>query len=169
MWFYVSRQGYSGVDTSPSAGWSDRWSFLDWFASDLVCQTTLPGCALAVLGLRALARGGDLAAIAAASAGVLALLGNSVVLIMLMGFDFEPFQLAVFRPYPPIGYGVAALWTAVGMQWLMDRLSAWTAARWPGRAPGGSRAAGAGRGGAGRRRDGGGVGVSGLAGQRPLG
>ena len=24
FWFYVSRQGYSGVDVSPSAGWSDR-------------------------------------------------------------------------------------------------------------------------------------------------
>ena len=140
LWFYVSRQGYSGIDTSPSAGWSDRWSFLGWFASDLARQTTLPGCALAVLGLRALARGGGLVAAAAAGSGILALLGNSVVLIVLLSFDFEPFWLAVFRPYPLVGYGVAALWTAVGMQWLMDRLPAWAAARRPGRAPGGSRA-----------------------------
>ena len=140
LWFYVSRQGYSGVDTSPSAGWSDRWSFLGWLASDLARQTTLPGCALAVLGLRALARGGGLAAVAAAGSGFLALLGNSVVLILLLGFDFEPFRLAVFRPYPLVGYGVAALWTAVGMQWLMDHPPTWAVARWSGRAPGGSRA-----------------------------
>ena len=27
LWFYVSRQGYSGVDVSPSAGWGDRPRF----------------------------------------------------------------------------------------------------------------------------------------------
>ena len=35
-------------------------------------------------------------------AGVLALLGNSLVLILLLGFDFDEFQLAVFRPYQPV-------------------------------------------------------------------
>ena len=41
LWFYVSRQGYSGVDASPPASWSDRAAFLGWFAADLVRQTTL--------------------------------------------------------------------------------------------------------------------------------
>ncbi len=161
FWFYVSRQGYGGVDVSPAAGWSDRAGYLGWFAADLVRQTTLPGVALAVLGLGALARGagaveprphpvsgvaassprpvggasgagsGVMVAIAAAGSGVLALLGNSVVLIALLGFDFEPFRLAVFRPYPLVCYGVAALWVAAGMQWAIDRSPGWTAARWP--------------------------------------
>ena len=170
FWFYVSRQGYSGVDVSPAAGWGDRAGFLGWFAADLVRQTTLPGAVLAVLGLAALARGRlagvaapdpagsptaapgpaartasspvartagavasnpaarvalgpvTLAGTAAAGSGLLALLGNSVVLIGLLGFDFDPFWLAVFRPYPLICYGVAALWAAAGLQWLMDRL-----------------------------------------------
>ena len=105
-----------------------------------------------MLGLAALARGGGIAAAAAprprpvsgasvadwsalagaaACSGVLALLGNSVVLIVLLGFDFDPFRVAVFRPYPLVCYGVAALWVAAGMQWAMDRLPGWTAARWP--------------------------------------
>ena len=58
FWFYVSRQGYSGVDVSPAAGWGDRAGFLGWFATDLVRQTTVPGAVLAVLGVGALARGG---------------------------------------------------------------------------------------------------------------
>ena len=140
LWFYVSRQGYSEVDASPSAGWADRAAFLSWFAADLVRQTTLPGVALAALGLRRLARGGGFVATALAGSGVVVLLGNSVVLIALLGLDFDPFWLAVFRPYPLICYGVAALWAGVGMQWLMDRLSGWTAARWPGLTPGSSRA-----------------------------
>ena len=140
LWFYVSRQGYSGVDVSPAAGWSDRAAFLGWLGADLVRQTTLPGLALAVLGLGVLARGGGLVATALAGSGVVALLGNSVVLILLLGFDFDPFWLAVFRPYPLICYGVAALWAGVGLQWLMDRRPAWTAARWPARALGASGA-----------------------------
>ena len=164
LWFYVSRQGYSGVDVSPSAGWGDRAGFLGWFAADLVRQMTLPGTVLAVLGFGVLARGGGLAGagaswprpvpgaaapvprpvagasaagsglptgIAAAGSGALALLGNSAVLIALLGFDYDPFRLAVFRPYPLVCYGVTALWAAAGMQWAIDRLPDWTAARWP--------------------------------------
>ena len=140
FWLYFSRQGYSGVDTSPAAGWGDRVAFLGWFAADLVRQTTLPGTVLAVLGFGALRRGraagiawgpGTLPGAAAAGSGLLALLGNSVVLILLLGFDFDPLFQAVFRPYPLIGYGLAALWAAVGLQWAIDRLPDWAAARWP--------------------------------------
>ena len=140
FWFYVSRQGYSGVDVSPAAGWGDRWSFLGWFAADLVRQTTPPGSALALVGVWALARGRGLAGAVAAGSGALALLGNSVVLIVLLGFDFDEFRVAVFRPYPLICYGVAALWVAAGLQRLLDRLPGWTAARWPARGMSGSRA-----------------------------
>ena len=129
FWFYIGRQGYSGVDVSPSAGWSDRAAFLGWLAADLVRQTTLPGAALALVGLATLARRGGLAAVAAAGSGVVAGLGNSVVLILLLGFDFDVLWVAVFRPYPLICYGVAALWLAVGMQWLLDRVPDLAAAR----------------------------------------
>ena len=131
FWFYIGRQGYSGVDVSPSAGWSDRAAFLGWFAADLVRQTTLPGAALALVGLGTLARRGGLAAVAAAGSGVVAGLGNSVVLILLLGFEFDVLWVAVFRPYPLICYGVAALWLAVGMQWLLDRVPGRAAARRP--------------------------------------
>ena len=128
LWFYVSRQGYGGVDVNPAAGWGDRVGFVGWFAADLVRQMTLPGAVLAVVGLRALARGGGLAAgAAAAGSGSLVLLGNSVVLIALLGFDFDAFWLAVFRPYPLVCYGVAALWVAAGMQWTIDRWPGWAA------------------------------------------
>ena len=136
FWFYVSRQGYGGVDVTASAGWSDRWSFLWWFAEDLPRQLTLPGFVLAILGLGVLARRGGRAAIASAGSGLLALLGNSVVLILLLGFDFDDLRLAIFRPYPLICYGVATLWLAAGMQWLLDRAPGWTAVRWPARSTG---------------------------------
>ncbi len=164
FWYTVSRQGYVDVDASPAAGWVDRAGFLGWFAADLVQQTTLPGAVLAAVGLGALARGSLAGAVvprsdapagaavaagsgtlagAAAGSGVLALLGNSVVLILLLGFDFDPFRQAVFRPYPLICYGVAALWTAAGLQWAMDRLPDRAAA--PAGRPGAPVARGRGR------------------------
>ena len=48
FWFYVSREGYGGVDVSPAAGRADRAGFLGGGAVDLVRQTTLPGRVLAV-------------------------------------------------------------------------------------------------------------------------
>ena len=127
LWFFVSRAGYSGVDVSPTAGWSDRWAFAGWFAADLVRQTTVPGFALALFGLVALARRGGRAGVAAAGSGVLVLLGNSFVLIVLLGFDFDEFQVAVFRAYPLVCYGVAALWVAAGLDGLAGRVSGWAA------------------------------------------
>ena len=131
FWFYVSRAGYAGVDVSPSAGWSDRWAFAGWFAADLVRQTTLPGFALALFGLLTLARRGGRAGAAWAGSGVLVLLGNSLVLLLLLGFDFDEFRLALFRPYPLVCYGVAALWVAAGLEGLAGRLRAWAAGQWP--------------------------------------
>ena len=131
FWFYVSRAGYADVDVSPSAGWSDRWAFAGWFAADLVRQTTLPGFALALFGLVTLARREGRAGAASAGSGVLVLLGNSLVLILLLGFDFDEFRLALFRPYPLVCYGVAALWVAAGLEGLAGRLRAWAAGRWP--------------------------------------
>ncbi|MCY4507620.1 MAG: hypothetical protein OXG35_11770, partial [Acidobacteria bacterium] len=74
-------------------------------------------------------------------------LGNSLALIVLLGFDFDDFRLALFRAYPLVCYGVTALWVAVGLEWLSQRLPGWTAgpraaraarilpASWPDRGP----------------------------------
>ena len=127
LWHFVSRQIYADVDASPSAGWGDRTRFMGWLAADLARQATPPGTAIAGLGLWAMARRAPVAA-----SGALAMLGNSVVLIGLLGFDFEPMRLAVFRPYALICYGVVALWAAVGLQWAMARAAA---RGWPAAAP----------------------------------
>ena len=51
FWHYFSRQGYIHVDTSPSAGWADRFGFMQWLGNEFLWQLTLPGFALAVFGL----------------------------------------------------------------------------------------------------------------------
>lgn len=124
FWHYFSRQGYVGVDTSPSAGWNDRFGFMQWLGNEFLWQLTLPGFVLAVFGLIVLFQRRQ---IAEAGSGLLVFLGNSIVLIALLGFDFDFFWIAIFRPYSLLCYGIAALWLGIGLQvvlnWLAERLS----------------------------------------------
>ena len=119
FWYYVSRSGYSKVDVSPSADWGDRLAFLGWFGNEVIWQVTLPGFALAALGLYALFR---CRRYTEAGSGLLVFLGNSAVLIVLLRFDFDDYNVSVFRPYSLVSYGIVSLWLAVGLQFLLDRL-----------------------------------------------
>ncbi len=127
FWFYISRQGYVDVDTSPSAGWNDRFKFMQWLGNEFLWQLTLPGIALAVFGLVILFRRRQ---VAIAWSGVLVFLANSIVLTVLLRFDFDYFQVAVFRPYSLSCYGIQALWLGIGLQvvytWLAKTLSSKT-------------------------------------------
>ena len=119
FWFYFSRQGYIDVDVSPSAGWADRFGFMHWLGNEFLWQLTLPGFVLAVFGLIVLFQRRQ---IAKAGSGLLVFLGNSIVLIALLGFDFDFFWAAVFRPYSLLCYGLMALWLGVGLQVVFDWL-----------------------------------------------
>ena len=112
FWFYVSRQGYASVDVSASADWGDRLDYMGWLGTELIWQTTLLGFAFAAFGLALLLRRKT----ATAWSGPVALLGQSMVLIMLLDFDFNPFRVAVFRPYSLACYGLVAIWMALGLQ-----------------------------------------------------
>ena len=84
-----------------------------------------------VAGGAALGPGLVVAGAAAAGSGALALLGDSVVPIVLLGFNFEPVPAGRVPALPRWCATVAALWVAAGMQWAMDRLPGWTAAVGP--------------------------------------
>ena len=127
FWFYFSRQGYIEVDISPSAGWHDRFRFMQWLGNEFLGQLTLPGFALAVLGLVILFRRRPAAI---PWSGALVFLTNSIFLIVLLRFDFDFFQIAVFRPYSLACYGIQALWLGIGLHvahaWLAGTVSAKT-------------------------------------------
>ncbi len=114
FWFYVSRSGYSEVDTSAVAGWLDRLGYLQWFGRQLFWQLTPPGCLLALLGLVVLAR----QRLSETGSGLLVFVGNSLMLILLLGFEFDAFQVSIFRPYTLACYGMMALWLAVALEFL---------------------------------------------------
>lgn len=124
FWHYISRQGYTGVDVKESARWSDRFEFMQWFGNEMLWQLTLPGFVLAVLGLALLFQRRQLSV---AWSGVLVFVGNSFMLIVLLKFDYDSFNVSIFRPYSLVCYGLAALWLALGMQFVLDCLPGWAA------------------------------------------
>lgn len=120
FWFYLSRSGYAEADASAAAGWLDRLAYLGWFGKQVLWQLTIPGFALAAVGFAALLRAKRLVD---AGSGALALLGNSVLLILLLGFDYDAYNVSVFRPYSLVCYGIVALWLALGCTALAQTLA----------------------------------------------
>ena len=112
FWFYFSRQGYASVDVSPSAGWWDRWEFLQWFGSEAFWQLTPLGFGLALWGLWKLMQQLSLTV---PVSGILIFLSNSVLLLALLAFDFDFFNIGIFRPYSLVCYGLLGLWLAIGL------------------------------------------------------
>ncbi|MGI9251170.1 MAG: glycosyltransferase family 117 protein [Pseudohongiellaceae bacterium] len=127
FWYYISRQGYGGADVSPSAGLVDKLNFLWHFFREVFFLFSPVGVPLALLGLYRLHHKRAHALLAAT---VWIFLAHSLLLILLLGFDYDFLKLAVFRPYPLVAYGTVALWMGNGLaliwEWLRQRVPGWS-------------------------------------------
>lgn len=111
FWFMLSRQGYADVDQSQSAQLSDKVGFAGFFLRDLVTQFGVPGTIFGGLGFtlqwrhwpRTLALG-----------LTVSFLASSVLLAMLLGFDYSKYFRAIFRAYPIVANAIWAVWMALG-------------------------------------------------------
>jgi hypothetical protein len=118
FWHVLSRRGYAHVDHSVSADWLDRIKFLQFVGSQLVYQFALAGTLLAVIGCAVQRRvlGERLTLFL-----VVAFLMPTVVLLLLLGFDYDSVHKHIFHVYPLPAYTVVALWMALGFAWLRER------------------------------------------------
>jgi len=118
IWFFVSRAGYSEIDQSLSATWLDRLKFCRFFGGQLLEQFAVLGTLLAAIGFAVQWRmlGRRVAAFL-----TVAFLMPSVVLILLLGFDYSSITKHVFHVYPLPSYAVGALWLGLGFAWLVER------------------------------------------------
>ncbi|MGI9228761.1 MAG: glycosyltransferase family 117 protein [Gammaproteobacteria bacterium] len=119
FWYYISRQGYGSVDASPSAGIVDQLRFLLHFLGEVLFQFTPVGALLALLGVYWLYRGRSRQLLFAT---VWIFAAHSLVLIFTLRFDYEYLNIAVFRPYPLVAYGVLALWMGCGLTFIWERI-----------------------------------------------
>jgi hypothetical protein len=111
FWFYVSRQGYAEIDVNPSAGWWDKLQFIGFISRESVQQFSFIGLVFAGIGFfrqwwiwpKSICLG-----------LILGYLGNTLLLIGLLAFDYDLLHRNIFRVYPLIAYAVMALWLALG-------------------------------------------------------
>jgi len=116
--FFISRAGYAGIDTSASANWMDRVKFFQFFGGQLFVQFAVVGALLAATGFAVQWRvlGRHVAAFL-----TLAFVMCSLVLLLLLGFDYSAATKHIFHVYPLPAYAVFALWMGLGFDWLARR------------------------------------------------
>jgi hypothetical protein len=118
IWFFLSRSGYAGIDTSTTAGWLDRIKYFQFQALELVVQFALIGTLLAAAGFAVQWR-----AFGPRIAGffTVAFLMTTAVLLLMLGFDYDSVRKHVYHVYPLPAYAVAALWMGLGFAWMVER------------------------------------------------
>jgi hypothetical protein len=111
FYFYVTRSIYP--DGNEVANYSDRLKFFLWIIKNSLTQFGIWAApfilAGIVIGFRSLTLTFNLA---------LALMyaGCTVMLLVLLNFEFSPFNQAIFAPYPVISYLAVSIWFAIGFQ-----------------------------------------------------
>jgi len=111
FWFYVSRQGYAESETSPSAGWWDKLQLIGFISRESLQQFGFTGLVFASIGF---IRQWWIWPKSVCLGLTLGFLGNTLLLIGLLNFDYDLLHRNIFRVYPLIAYAVMALWLALG-------------------------------------------------------
>jgi len=116
--FFLSRAGYADVDHSVSASWLDHVRFFDFFCRELLRQFAVIGTLFAAAGFAVQWRilGRRVAAFMS-----VAFLMPSVLLLLLLGLDYDSFRAHVFHVFPLPAYAIGALWMALGFEWAIER------------------------------------------------
>ncbi|MGI9251169.1 MAG: glycosyltransferase family 117 protein [Pseudohongiellaceae bacterium] len=121
FWYYFSREGYGSVDFSESAKIFDKLLFIQDFFGEIFFLLSPIGLFLAMLGCYRLYRrqANDLLIVTG-----WIFFAHSLLLILVLGFDYEYLNRAVFRPYPLIAYAMMAVWAGHGLIWLWEEAQA---------------------------------------------
>ena len=118
FWFFVARKGYAHVDVSTSSAWWDKVQFTGFLGRQCFLQFVVFGAIFAGVGIYYQFRHSSRRETVGFLAGFLA---SGFALILLLGFDYESLNLAVFRPYPLVPYGIEAIWLGLGLGWIAER------------------------------------------------
>lgn len=109
---FISRSRYVSVDSSASAGFADKLDFLYFYLRELASQFYYVGIVLVVLGIYAQFKYFQKFFIASL---FLIFLGNSLILILLLDFDFDLINRSVISVYFLVSYGISCIWFSVGL------------------------------------------------------
>ena len=111
IWFMISRQGYAGVDQSVAADNIDKLQFCLYAMKESASQFGPFGGVLAIVGF---IRQWKYWQKNISFGLVLAYLGSTLLLAVLLGFSFKPLYRDIFKVYPLVSYCVLAIWSVLG-------------------------------------------------------
>jgi len=118
--FYIGREGYADIDTSPSAGWYDKFLFCRFILYESASQFGIASFCFVMIGLIAQWR---LLALNISFAILLGYLGSTFVLIVLLQFDYDYLHQIIFRVYPLIAYFCSSIWLGLGLYVVIEFLT----------------------------------------------
>ncbi len=118
---YVAREAYQGVDQSATETLQDKIQFLFWLLEQAARQYGLFFGFIAIVGLTA-----GLVANRFLFAGLAVIVaGNTILLVWLLGFEFDFIHQAVFRPYPLVAWLCLAVLIAEGLTVIGRTVKGW--------------------------------------------
>jgi transmembrane protein TMEM260 (protein O-mannosyltransferase) len=123
--FYISREGYAEIDTSPSAGWYDKFLYCRFILHETANQFGSAALSFMILGLVAQWR---LLPLNISLAILLGYFGSTFVLIGLLQFDYDYLHQIIFRVYPLVSYLCASIWIGLGLYVVIEFISGLTSA-----------------------------------------
>jgi hypothetical protein len=113
---YITRALYD--DQHAAAGWDDKWQYLGWLAPEAFRQLGLPLGVAALAGLALMIR--DRHRLLAPT--ILAFLGATLGLALLLGFEYDAHGQSIFRPYPIIAWALPVIWLGYLLNAVTGRL-----------------------------------------------
>ena len=119
FWYFVSRQGYANVDTSPATNWLDHLSYFRFIGQVVLMQFAIIGAAIAAIGFWQQWRAWGARV---STFFTLAFVMPSFALTLLLGFEYDALHKHMFHVYPLPAYGVVALWMGLGASWGIERM-----------------------------------------------
>lgn len=118
LWSFVSRRYFLPYENSASASRADQMNFAYMLLRDAAAQLTPAGALLAVAGCAAMALRDRIRALALG----LSFLGGTLLVLVLVRYEFDPLWQSVFRVYPQLSWVLLALWAGGGFALLARRL-----------------------------------------------
>ncbi|MGR8933847.1 MAG: glycosyltransferase family 117 protein [Gammaproteobacteria bacterium] len=123
FWYVFSRKMYVEVDNSRTADWHDKYQFVLFQLKEYIAQFGWLGFCFAGIGF---IRQWQIWPRSICWAAVAGFLGNSMVLIALLNFDYDAFHRKLYHVYPLISYAFEAVWLGIGFKTIISIVSAKT-------------------------------------------
>ncbi len=119
LWFFISRQGFSGADTSATATIADHTSLLNYLGQLSLQQFSIAGVLIAAIGLYHLYKYGQHSLLLALLYGIF---GLPLLLLTATHFDNTHLGRETLRVYPIPAFAMLTLALAVGFSSLKQHI-----------------------------------------------